>query len=291
MIYRPKWAAGWRLRSLLAVGAVSLIVLAVAGQASALKYYSKTKAVPSTPPTLGGRGEVQASCPKSHPQVTGGGVRITGDNSNFDLEVAGTKPSGARNGGWSGEVNNSSGSTAQMTTTAICARGRYRYPARSKLISPGVQATKKVSCPSGTKLTGGGVTTEGSSPRMEVAASKPFDGPDGNRTPDDGWLGSANNGTSSERTMSTFAVCSFSGHYRYLQSHPKSFPDNSTASTHVTCPAGTSVTGGGIANSGTEIGAEMESTFPFPNRYWGGLANNDNIGQNETIQAFAICKV
>ena len=178
----------WRIWSLTSLLAGTLIVLAAAAHAHAsdLKYVSNTKTVPTTLPQLTGRGVDHASCRGSHPDITGGGVRITGDNSDFDLEVGSTGPDSSND--WLGEANNSSGSDAQMTTTVICGKGRFSYPSAVKTIPAGV-GTKKVSCPSGTKVTGGGVITRSASPKVEVAATKPFGGPDGNSTPDDGWSG------------------------------------------------------------------------------------------------------
>ncbi|MGH2974016.1 MAG: hypothetical protein ACRDLL_04000, partial [Solirubrobacterales bacterium] len=66
---------------------------------------------------------------------------------------------------------------------------------------------------------------------------------------------------------------------------------NSAGSAAATCPVGTSVTGGGVENSGVDIGAEIESSFPNPDLDGVGRVNNDNTGQDETIQTFAICKV
>ncbi len=284
---------GWCLWALALLG-TTLIVLAAAAdaRASELKYPSKTKAVPSTLPRQNGRGVAEAACPDSHPHLTGGGVRITGDNSNFDLEVGSTNPeTGVGSDKWLGEANNSSGSAAQMTTTAICAKGRFRYPDGSKSIPPGDQASKRVHCPSGTKVIGGGVSTEGDSPKVEVASTEPFDGSDANSTPDDGWLGSANNGTKSGKTMNVTAICAKTGHYKYFHSATRPLPENSTVSASAGCPLGTAVTGGGVDNSGIDIGAEIQSTFPFPDEDWLGSANNDNTGQAETMQTFAICKV
>lgn len=276
------------LAVLLIAGA--LLVPTVAAHASELEYMSKVKTVPSTLPTLNGRGLAEAACPGSHPQVTGGGVKITGDNNGFDLQVGSTLPQeSAQPTRWLGEANNSSGSDAQMTTTAICSKGRFKYPIHSRPIGPGGQATKRVSCPSGTKLTGGGVATSGDSPEVQVAVSMPFDGPDGNSTPD-GWLGSANNGTDSPETVTVNAVCAESGQYKYVQSALVPLPDNTSAAAVATCPPGTVVSGGGVENSGIGLGAEIESTFPLPDTDWVGRANNDNTGQAETVQTFAICK-
>jgi hypothetical protein len=273
------------------VAVLSFMLVAPSAGASDFAYISKTKTVPSTLPNQNGRGTAEARCPSGHPHVTGGGVRITGDNNGLELEVASTNPEGDPPDAWLGEANNGSGSDAEMTTMAICGKGRFKYPVNSKNIIPGGQATTRVACPSGTKLTGGGVATEGNSPKVEVAASRPFDGSDGNSTTDDGWLGSANNGTNSAKVISVFAVCAESGHYKYVHSASKPLPDNAEASAIARCPAGTLVSGGGVENSGFDIGAEIETTFPLPDTDWIGRANNDNTGQAETVQTFAICRV
>ncbi len=257
------------------------------------KYLSKTKTIPSTLPGLNGRGHEEVACPDSHPVPTGGGVRITGDNSDLELEVATTSAGPLVGGtrGWLGEANNSSGSDAKMITTAICEKGNFKGRLDDKNIPPGDQVVKRVSCPSGTKVAGGGVSTESQSPRVSVASTRPFDGSDANSTPDDGWLGAANNGTKSGKSMSVFATCAESGHYKYFRSARQPLPNNSAASASAGCPVGMAVTGGGVDNSGINLGAEIESTFPFPDQDWMGRANNDATGQAETMQTFAICKV
>jgi hypothetical protein len=282
----------WSLATLIAIFLAVVAVVAPNARASELKYISTTKTVTSTLPT-GHRGNPgTATCPAGHPHVTGGGFNLTGDNSDFELSVATMVPafpSGAS--AWLGEANNTSGSDAQMTTTAICAKGSFKYPEASKNISPGGQGTKKVSCPPGTKVTGGGLETAPNSPRAEVVVSRPFDGPDGNSTPDDGWLGTENNGTHRQGSMSVQPVCAKSGDYKYVRSAPKPLPDDTEASARASCPDGTIISGGGVENSGTGVGAGIESTFPSPQRDWVGRANNDHTGHAETVQAFAICRV
>ncbi len=282
---RLLWAA-----ALLGAGIV-VLVAATEPRASELKYESKSKTVHSTLPNVNGRGQVEITCPASHPHPTGGGVKITGDNSDLELAVASTNPNGAPPHGWLAEADNRSGSDAQMTITAICAKGRFSNPLHSQNIGPGGQATKRVACPSGTKVSGGGVSTEGDSPQVAVAVSRPFDSPDAGSTPDDGWIGSANNGTSSRLTMAVFAVCADSGQFRYTHSAPNALPNNADASARAGCPPGTTITGGGVENSGADVGAEIVGSFPVGDQEWVGRASNDNTGQAETVQAFAVCRV
>ena len=282
--------AGDRSLATLVVALVALVAfVAPSARASDLKYVSKSKAVHSTLPHQNGRGVAEPHCPASHPHVTGGGVKITGDNGDLELHVGSTSPEPSHS--WLGEAINTSGSDAQMTTTAICSKGRFDYPLHTATIPRGGQTFKSVSCPHGTKVTGGGVATEGDSPRVGVVLSSPFDGPDANSTPDDGWQGSGNNGTSSPNTLTVTAVCAESGDYKYVHSAPKPLPDNSRASASAVCPDGTVVSGGGVENSGIGFGAEIESSFPLPDTDWVGRANNDSTGHAETVQTFAICKV
>ncbi len=273
--------------------AILLAIETAAGSDAASRafvYPSEAKAVPSQPSRLNHTAAL-SFCPDSHPHLTGGGVKIRGDDSGFDLEVAST--TGVEHGGWAGAANNSSGSQAQMTTTAVCAKsGHFRYPQIDKTIHPSAQATARARCPAGTKVTGGGVTTDSSgTSKVTVAASEPFDGADRGSRPDDGWLASSNNGTTRSQDMAVTAICAESGHFDYRHSARKPLPNDTEASATAGCPVGTSVTGGGVDNSGTDLGAEIESTFPDPDEDWVGRANNDSTGQAATMQTFAICEV
>ena len=292
--------AKWRpfaLAGALAGLAIFFAIGTAAGAGSGgLEYLTKSKSVPSTD----SREFDAVFCPHGQSQIIGGGVEITGDNSDLGLEVGSTSPTrGGDPGSWFAEAINSSASPAQMTVTAICARGRFAYQRRERLVAAGGQDQLKAPCPAGTKVTGGGVITATDSLKVDVASTEPFDGPDPGSTPDDGWLGTANNGKSSSTRMVVLAACAKSGHYRYVHSAREPLPDNSEASAEARCPAGTTVTGGGIDNSGIDIGAEIRSTFPFdggdigftPDDGWEGSANNDDTGRSERMQAFAICRV
>ncbi len=238
--------------------------------------------MPSAPADSNGRTQKAVGCPNSHPHVTGGGVQISGEDPNFDLEVGATNVLGDGRG-WFAEANNSSGNEAEMSVTAICAKGRFQYPDADKAGVPDDQVQRGVNCPHGFKLTGGGVETDGNF-QVEVASTKPVDGPDRNSKPDDRWEGSANNGG-----MTVTAVCAKSGTYKYVHSTRKSLPDNSERHTSVNCPSGTRVTGGGVDTTGIDPGLEVQSSSPDL-QGWFGAANNDNTGHNEKMQVFAICK-
>ena len=280
--------------------AACLLIGATASQAinGGLFYASLEKAVPDSGPDHLGRTVGTIFCHGSRPHPTGGGVQISGDNSNFDLEVASIDTIGHS---WAVEVNNDSGSPAQMTETAICSSrgGPYSYPDATRAIPAGEQVLKRVSCPAGTSVTGGGVSTTGDHTGVEVASTEPADGPDRDSKPDDAWLGTANNGTTGGARMGVVAVCAGSGRYRYVKSPKETLVDNSTRSSQVPCPDNTHVTGGGIDITGINIGIEVAGTFPedgedaggLADDGWVGVANNDNSGDDEKFRTFAICKV
>jgi hypothetical protein len=283
----------WR-RSIAAFGAASVAALIAIGTAAAassdvLVYQPKTKTVPtSTLPRVNGRTFDHADCPGTEPHVTGGGVKLSGDNSNLDLAVTATLGGG---GHWLAEAKNSSGSNAQMRVTAICTKsGAFTYPHHDSTVPPHQTVLADVHCPRGTKLTGGGVSTSSQSPKVVVSQSSP----EGHT----GWSGFVNNDTSSAKTMTVQAVCADSGKYRYVDSLATPIPTHGQASVVATCPSGSQVTGGGVATDTAGTGVEVKTTAPFdsgdpgstPDDGWTGTANNDT-GQAATIQTSAICKV
>jgi hypothetical protein len=62
----------------------------------------------------------------------------------------------------------------------------------------------KVSCPAGTKVTGGGV---GNGSLRHILTSRPFDGPDADRVPDDGWAMKLANPDDERRDSTVDAIC------------------------------------------------------------------------------------
>jgi hypothetical protein len=268
--------------AVVAVGATVVIGSAAGAGSGSLKIVHGDKDVPSAPADSNGRTQLAVGCPASHPHVTGGGLQIIGDDPNFDLETGATSVLGDGRG-WFAEANNSSGNQAEMTVDAICAKGRFRYPDVDRARVPGEQVQRGVNCPHGFKLTGGGVDTDGNF-QVEVASTRPDDGPDRNSKPDDRWVGSANNGG-----MTVTAVCAKAGSYKYVHSARKPLPDNSRENAVARCPAGTRVTGGGVDTTGIDAGLEVKTSSANP-RFWFGSANNDNTGHDEKMQVFAICK-
>jgi hypothetical protein len=246
-----------------------------------------------------GRTPASARCPDSHPHVIGGGVELTIDNGDpFALDVGSTQPKEVTGGpdSWDVEANDNSVVArvdADQRVVAICtADGHFTYEVRDRTVRPGGQAALRSPCPQGTQVTGGGVETSASSSKVGVGATEPVDGPDQGSVPDDGWVGTVNNGTASPEPMGVWAVCARTGDYDYVHTSAVPLEDNTTGSLIKQCPNGEDVTGGGVDNSGTDLGSEVGGTFPTTDgKSWTGAAGNENTGANATMQVFAICLV
>jgi hypothetical protein len=119
-------------------------------------------------------------------------------------------------------------------------------------------------CPGDTHVVGGGVTPAS---QTNVAAefwinrSSPYDGPDQDKMPDDGWFGRANNRFGHDKVMGVFAICQ-TGPVRYPTNTVRLAPGGGAVA-KATCPGGTHVTNGGAAISGPGSEAYLNSSAPF----------------------------
>jgi hypothetical protein len=230
-------------------------------------------------------------CPNSHPNATGGGAVISGDQSNLDLELKSSFPSGRD---WGFELNNSSGSAALSTTLLVCAKGDFKYPTRKVAIPPGAQGERFVTCPKGTTLAGGGVHAFGGDHKTEIASNAP----EGHGAKPNAWDATVNNGSAEAVNVTVGAVCAKRGNYKVVHTSPMPLPDHSQVTAVATCPKRSHVSGGGVRITGLDNGLEVAGSTAFdgadgnvtPDDGWQGTANDDDTGSPETMQTFAICK-
>jgi hypothetical protein len=231
------------------------------------------------------------ACPKSHPNATGGGAVISGDQSHLDLELKTSFPSGRD---WAFELNNSSGSAALGTTLLICAKGDFKYPTRNVAIPPGGQGERFVTCPKGTTLAGGGVNAFHGDHKTEIASSAP----EGHGATPNAWDATVNNGSAEAVSATVGAVCAKRGTYKVVRTSPMPLPDHSQVTALANCPKHSHVSSGGVRITGLDNGLEIADSTAFdngdgnakPDNGWQGTANNDNSGSSQTMQTFAICK-
>ena len=286
---------GHRRRFALVIACALPCVILAAGAALAaggLSYPAKQKSVSSAEP---GRTAESVNCPAAKPHVTGGGVEVAGDESGLELEVGSTLPKSKHNG-WRGGANNSSLSDAQMTTTAICAKGKMVYRSAKKAVAVGKAEQAKAKCPAGTNVVGGGVGAPGDH-GVEVGATEPSDGGDRDSKADDAWLGRESNSSSAKTRMTVTAVCATRGKFAYVRGPAKSVHNNTQVSASVSCSGSQQVTGGGVDVTGKSTDVEVADTFPRddgdpgtkPDNGWRAGANNDGSGRTRSMRVFAIC--
>ncbi len=246
------------------------------------------------------------TCPK-HFVAVGGGAHITGKDPDFDLEIQSTGPHSGGGTSWVNGIDNNTGFTGHVASFVICERGDSKQIKRrvaTRLIASGGEGTLSVSCPHGTKVTGGGAGITGNH-QNEVSSSQPADGKDADTKPNDGWSAVVNNGSSmGSQRMTVTAVCSKLGKYKVVHTGQVSLPDNHQVAATAPCPGGSQVTGGGLSIRGFDDGYEAASSFPIdgsdhnklPDDGWRGIANNDgqrsgpDPRRNTTMQTWAVCK-
>jgi hypothetical protein len=232
-------------------------------------------------------------CPASKPHVVSGGLRM--ERSNVELEVGSILPS-ASHKAWVGGGNNTTASPDQMTVTAICSKRHFVYRAASVRVPVDKAREKKVPCPPGSSVAGGGVGAPGDH-GVEVGVSEPADGSDRNHKVGDAWVGSESNSSAVRVKMSVVAICAARGHYRYVRSAAKNVPDNQVKTVKAACPGSSSVTGGGLDLTGRTIDREAGDSYPIddgdagsaPDNGWSATANNDASGSSAKARAFAVC--
>lgn len=123
--------------------------------------------------------------------VSGGGFIATAGSrlaSTWLLDLpadAGVVPDNA----WGASMHDTVGGAGFATANVICARGpSFRYVAGSPRALPADTVRSfRVACPVRTHVVGGGATVEGTADAVRLFASHPYDGPDADRIPDDGW--------------------------------------------------------------------------------------------------------
>lgn len=143
-------------------------------------------------------------------------------------------------------------------------------------------------CPGGTHVAGGG--WDGTF----VTGSQPIDGPDGDRTPDDGWKVGAYQGM--PFASDAYAICTTQPS-TYVKSRRKALAVGQTRTIKAKCPAGTRViSGGGLIQGAAADSTRLHSSFPFDagdtdfSRDDGWAVTAPGIGDSGTLRAYAVCR-
>lgn len=167
------------------------------------------------------------------------------------------------------------------------------YPAT--LPPPPANLYASATCPAGTQVVGGGATPS-SSPLNEFWLNriKPFDGSDSDTRPDDGWVGRGFNRFGTTKNFGVYAIC-FNGTVRYGSAQRSARSGRGMAAT-ASCPAGTHVSGGGAALSGSSSKGYLNASYPIDSGDAGTVADDgwrarafNKAGTRKTLTVYAEC--
>jgi len=151
------------------------------------------------------------SCGGARWQATAGSAFIATSGSwvqsSFPIDSgdAGATP----DDGWKGIVYDTIGGGGAFEMYAVCAAGvdlSYERGAPTSLTA-GNAVTKKVACAASEHAVGGGVRTSGPADRARLVSSFPYDGPDADDVPDDGWQSRGYAISGADKTVTPFAIC------------------------------------------------------------------------------------
>lgn len=156
--------------------------------------------------------------------------------------------------------------SAGIAEAEVQRAGPYRYVQENVDIPDSNQAEHRVYCPGKTQVYGGGLQVSDVSVNAEMAGSAPFDGPDNDRIPDDGWVGRANPGPLPGGNFTTFAVCASHRKMSYGKAKIVA-PSGARTSAYGTCSTeGPVVMGGGVLMRGSSTDVTIAESYPAGNR-------------------------
>ena len=92
---------------------------------------------------------------------------------------------------------------------AVCAAGlELRYVRGTPVsVSAGFDVLVKAACGPGAHVVGGGARVEGPVSRERLVSSAPYDGPDADTIPDDGWKVRIYNVSELDKQATPFSIC------------------------------------------------------------------------------------
>ncbi len=154
------------------------------------------------------------------------------------------------------------GAAAALPAAALAVNlgdaGGVSYRLHAKHAAVHHTADARTPCPKGESPTGGGfqASAEMGFDEFQSAASKPLDGGDADRRPDDGWEVRAQ-GASHGLSAASYAICD-KGTHRYVSA---SHTVKHLGAAKVQCPRGLHVTGGG-GSLGKAASSNLIASFP-----------------------------
>jgi len=167
--------------------------------------------VTRVPDQASGRRSGSAACGPAKWHVTSGGVFIAttdswiGSGRPTDGGDADTRPDDA----WQGTAYDTIGGAGGFAVYAVCVRGLplSHVTGAAADVAAGGSRSRTATCPAGTHVVGGGVRTTGPVEDARLVSSGPFDGPDADAIPDDGWKVTVHDVSANAHRVTAYAVC------------------------------------------------------------------------------------
>jgi len=151
------------------------------------------------------------SCGGGRWHVTAGSAFIATSNSwvNTSFPKDGGDADATPDDGWSGRVYDTGGGNGGFYLFAVCAAGLdLSYAKRAPVtVAAGNAVSRRVACAPSEHAVGGGARVSGPADRARLVSSFPYDGPDADDVPDDGWQSRAFAISGTDKTVTPFAIC------------------------------------------------------------------------------------
>jgi hypothetical protein len=209
----------------------------------------------------------------------GGGVFVTSGSTS--ASVNSSFPSGVT---WNADVNNASGFDTTFDVWAVCAKKHSKYTQVSSsavTVPPGATSGTVATCPSGTRVLGGGGLSSSFDLASNMAASYPAS---------NSWLAHMNNGGVTAETFSAYAVCSaysLKTGYKIHVGVTVNDANGTQTIASVSCPHGQVPLGGGVYTNALSTAVNMNTSEPTSTGWF--VAENNTSGFDTPMTPYVIC--
>ncbi|HET7741019.1 MAG TPA: hypothetical protein VFL67_10260 [Mycobacterium sp.] len=218
----------------------------------------------------------------------GGGANV--HSTSFQADMANSYPVGTE--GWAADINNGTGTAFTFTVWVVCGTQPTGYTlVESPLqidLPPNGTTLLSQACPLGTKVLGGGGSTDTASTALAIASTYPSKKLIGTHT-QYSWNVVFDNATSTDAFGTTWAICGSPAGYRLVQRAAVALGGRNVTQTtvHPTCPSPKVPLSGGVqATEDTNI--TLNRTFPSSTA-WRSVENDNAPLLSATLTPYVVC--
>ena len=183
---------------------------------------------------------------------------------------------------------------AKLHAYTACMKHAATYPFQDLPNDSSGNRTASIACPGTQRVTQGSMFI--ATVNSWITSSYPYDGPDKDTIPDDGWRGSVFDTLGGIGGFSDYAICSKGLKLHYFKSPPTKVKVKSAGTVKVPCTPDQHVVGGGERLTGTQSTGRLIGSFPYdgpdkgkiPDDGWQTKVYNLGGGPKQ-LTGFAIC--